>query len=36
MDVDEMGDLRGRMYVGKQDLFKLRGIETEFGQNEKA
>jgi ribosome production factor 2 len=27
LDVDEMGDLRGRIHVGKQDLDSLRGLK---------
>ena len=36
MEVDEMGDLRGRIHVGKQDLGKLqtrkmKGVEEGSG-----
>lgn len=39
MEVDEMGDLRGRVHVGKQDLSKLqtrkmKGLKARFDEED--
>lgn len=35
VEIDEMGDLRGRVHVGKQDLSKLRGRKMKGLQEER-